>query len=273
MQRFGVALQDAGTLSDLVARKGPMPERQLAALAVLRLAHASTRRTRLSGLREREHGIGRLRRRAGGLAYRRNLQCFDGPRPGLTRLDGLCRCSCCTGCARWRRSSSASTATSSPRTCERNRTGQDTADRPADRPTDRGIRCLRTTQRSCSTAATVPPPCPLSSRQALGSTRLISAHDRCTAARSRRAHGGRQRPHGWPTYERACSHAGGEELRCRQVLLNYNGWAKISDFGLSRSVAHRRASPCNVCAVRIVEYRAAPVRYHAVWDTIPCGIP
>jgi hypothetical protein len=118
MQRFGVALQDAGTLSDLVARKGPMPERQLAALAVLRPAHASTRRTRLSGLREREHGIGRLRRRAGGLAYRRNLQCFDGPRPGLTRLDGLCRCSCCTGCARWRRSSSASTATSSPRTCE-----------------------------------------------------------------------------------------------------------------------------------------------------------
>ena len=38
MQRFDVALQDAGTLSDLVARKGPMPERQLAALAVLRLA-------------------------------------------------------------------------------------------------------------------------------------------------------------------------------------------------------------------------------------------
>ena len=135
MQRFGVTLQDAGTLSDLVARKGPMPERQLAALAVLRLARASTRRTRLSGLRERVHGIGRLRRRAGGLAYRRNLQCFDGPRPGLTRLDGLCRCSCCTGCARWRRSSSASTATSSPRTCERNRTGhRRQTDRPADRP-------------------------------------------------------------------------------------------------------------------------------------------
>jgi hypothetical protein len=112
-----------------------------------------------------------------------------------------------------------------------------------------------------------------SSRQASGSTRLISAHDSRTAARSRRAHGGRQRPHGWPTYERACSHAGGEELRWRQVLLNYNGWAKISDFGLSRSVARRRASPCNVCAVRIVEHRAAPVAYHAVRDAMPCGIP
>jgi hypothetical protein len=43
-------------------------------------------------------------------------------------------------------------------------TAQDNADRPTD-PTDRGIRCLRTTQRSCSTAATVPPPCPRAARR------------------------------------------------------------------------------------------------------------